>query len=159
MEGAMTDCRWTPAFAVLLCLFAVPARAQTVPAASCVDRGVACDDAQTVPASAAASAPQAKPGGHFPILLGAFITAASADLATSMYQIGRGTAREAAFGAPWQNSPVPFALSKSGMAAVFALGLQRMHKDRPRAAMILGVSATIMESMLVVRSARIASAR
>jgi hypothetical protein len=73
-----------------------------------------------------ASLPAAgKTDRHFPVLLAAFTTTASADLAISMYQIGRGAAREAAFGSKWQNSPVAFALSKSGMAAVFAVGLQR----------------------------------
>jgi hypothetical protein len=95
----------------------------------------------------------------FPIVLGAFITAASADLAVSMYQIGRGAAREVAFGSTFQDAPVPFAVSKSALAALFALGVQRIHKDRPKAALILGISATVLESMLVVRAARIPSKR
>jgi hypothetical protein len=70
-------------------------------------------------------------------LLGALITAASADLAVSMYQIGRGAAREA-FGTTWQDAPVPFAVSKRAMAALSTFGVQRMHKGRPKAALILG---------------------
>jgi hypothetical protein len=76
-----------------------------------------------------------------------------------MYQIGRGAAREVAFGSTWQEAAVPFAVSKSALAALFALGMQRIHKDRPKAALLLGFSATMLESMLVVRAARISSVR
>jgi hypothetical protein len=93
----------------------------------------------------------------FNVVMGAFITAAGTDLAVSMYQIGRGTARERAFGAAWQDSPVAFAATKSAMTAVFAFGLQRLHKDRPRTALILGIAQTAVESLLVVRSARMSS--
>jgi hypothetical protein len=41
------------------------------------------------------------------------------------------------------------------MAALFTLGVQRIHKDRPKTALVLGISATVLESMLVVRAARI----
>ena len=58
--------------------------------------------------------------GKFTFVMGAFITAAGNDLAVSMYQIGRGTAGERGFGGPWQDSPVAFAATKSGMTALFA---------------------------------------
>jgi len=94
--------------------------------------------------------------GAFHIVLGAFVTAAGTDVAVSMYQIGRGTAREAAFGAWWQDSPVAFAVTKSALTAVFASQLQRLHRTRPRAAFILGIASASVEAALVARSARIA---
>ncbi len=93
----------------------------------------------------------------FNFVLGAFIAAAGTDLAVSMYQIGRGTARDRGFGAAWQDSPVAFAATKSTMTAVFAFGLQRLHRDRPKTALIMGIAATAVESLLVVRSARMPS--
>jgi hypothetical protein len=159
--------RWAPGIALLFSLAALPAQAQG-PIAAAAERWCA-DPTGTCGAEAGAasismpvdpSSPAAgKTDGHFPLLLAAFTTAASADLAVSMYQIGRGAAREAAFGSQWQNAPVPFALTKSGMAALFGIGLQRMHKDRPKAALILGISATAMESFLVVRAARMSPVR
>lgn len=90
--------------------------------------------------------------GSLHLVVGAFITMAGADLAVSTYQIGRGTARERAFGAAWQDSPIAFAVSKSAMSAAFAYGLQKMHKTRPKTAIVLGVAATAVESWLVARS-------
>ena len=90
----------------------------------------------------------------FQSLNAAFVIAAGTDVSISMYQIGRGVARERAFGAPWQDSPVTFALTKSAMTAAFAFGLQRMHKERPKTAFILGLAATALESWLAVRGAR-----
>jgi hypothetical protein len=163
----MTGRRWTPVTALLFSLVTLPAHAQTPIASAaanwCADLAAPCAAnlaAASVPAQTQPiPPPPRKDSGRFPLLLGAFTTAASADLAITMYQIGHGTAREVGFGSKWQRAPVPFALTKSGMAALFVVGLQRMHKDRPKTAFILGLSATIMESMLVVRSARIASAR
>ncbi len=91
--------------------------------------------------------------GRFNVVIGAFITAAGADLAVSMYQIGRGAAREGAFGAPWQDSPVAFAVSKSAMTAAFVYGLQRVRKTRPKTALVMGIAATAAEAWLVARSA------
>jgi hypothetical protein len=91
--------------------------------------------------------------GKFNVVIGAFITAAGADLAVSMYQIGRGAAREGAFGAQWQDSPVAFAVSKSAMTAAFVYGLQRVRKIRPKTALVLGIAATAAETWLVARSA------
>jgi hypothetical protein len=161
----MSGLRCAPGIALTFWLVALPAQAQRPIAAAaerwCADPTGPCGvDAASASVSTPvdASLPAAgKTDRHFPVLLAAFTTTASADLAISMYQIGRGAAREAAFGSKWQNSPVAFALSKSGMAAVFAVGLQRLHKDRPKAAFILGLSATVMESFLVVRAARISS--
>jgi hypothetical protein len=163
----MSGLRWAPGIALMFGLVALPARAQG-PIAAAAERWCAnptgpCGvDAAAASASTPVDASSTAAGDtdkHFPVLLAAFTTAASADLAISMYQIGRGAAREAAFGSKWQNRPVVFALSKSGMAALFAVGLQRMHKDRPKAAFILGLSATVMESFLVVRAARISSVK
>src|SRR5206468_11240031 len=114
------------------------------------------ESAQPASSPAAGQAPAAahKDDGHFPLVLGAFLTAASADLAVSMYQIGRGAAREAAFGSGWDHAPLPLALSKSGAAAAFALGIQHMHTERPKAASVIGSSATIGESMLAARAPR-----
>jgi len=95
-------------------------------------------------------------GVAFNFVLGSFVTAAGTDVAVSMYQIGRGTAREAAFGAMWQDSPVAFAASKSALTALFAYQLQRLHRTRPKAAFILGIAATSAEAALVARSAWIA---
>jgi hypothetical protein len=91
--------------------------------------------------------------GQFNVVIGAFITAAGADLAVSMYQIGRGAAREGAFGAPWQDSPVAFAVSKSAMTAAFVYGIQRVRKTRPKTAMVMGIAATAAETWLAARSA------
>ncbi len=91
----------------------------------------------------------------FNIVLGSFFTAASSDLAVSMYRIEEGSARERGFGSWWQDSPVLFATTKSAMAAAFAYGLKRLHKTRPKTAWVMGVAATTFESWLVVRSARI----
>jgi len=147
----------TSALALLFSLTTVPVCAQTsIASAAAGWYDAHPGSAQTASSPAAAQAPAAahKDDGHFPLVLGAFLTAASADLAVSMYQIGRGTAREAAFGSGWDHAPLPFALSKSGAAAVFALGIQHMHKERPKAAFVIGLSATIVESMLVARAAR-----
>jgi hypothetical protein len=40
------------------------------------------------------------------------------------------------------------------MTAVFVYGLQRLHRDRPKTAFILGIAQTALEGYLVVRSAR-----
>jgi len=163
----MRGLRSAPGIALLFSLVALPAQAQG-PIAAAAERWCANPTGPCGIDAAAASVPtpvDATPPAagttdrKFPLLLAAFTTAASADLAVSMYQIGRGAAREAAFGSKWQNAPVPFALTKSGMAAVFAVGLQRMHKDRPKAAFVLGLSATVVESFLVVRAARISSVK
>lgn len=87
------------------------------------------------------------------LVVGAFVTMAGADLAVSTYQIGRGAAREAAFGSAWQNSPLTFTVSKSAMTAVFAYALQKMHKSRPKTAIVLGIAATGVEAWLVARGA------
>jgi len=150
--------RWRAlVFGLPLALAAVPAAAQT-PLALAATNWYAAHPAEAdmqTAATAAGNGPSRKDDGHFPVVLGAFLTASSADLAVSMYQIGRGAAREAAFGSGWEHAPVAFALSKSGAAALFAIGVQKMHKDRPKAALVVGVSATIVESLLVVRAARI----
>ena len=93
--------------------------------------------------------------GAFHIVLGSFVTAAGTDVAVSMYQIGRGTAREAGFASWWQDSPVAFAATKSALTALFAYQLQRLHRTRPKAAFILGIVGTSVEATLVARSARI----
>jgi hypothetical protein len=85
----------------------------------------------------------------------AFLITASTDLAVSMYQIGRGEAREVGFGAPWQDSPVAFAVTKSAMAVGFAYGLQHLHKSRPKTALVLGVAATALETWLTVRGTQV----
>lgn len=106
------------------------------------------------PASDGAVAARDHSDPKFNFVLGAFITAAGTDLAVSMYQIGKGNAREGGFGGAWQDSPVAFAVSKSAMTALFAYGLQRIHRDRPKTAFILGIAQTALEGYLVVRSAR-----
>ena len=104
-----------------------------------------------------AHGPSVRQDRTFNIVLGGFLTAASTDLAVSMYQINQGVARERGFGAAWQDSPVLFAASKTAMSAAFAYGLQRVHKTRPKTALIMGLAATSFESWLVVRSARLSS--
>jgi hypothetical protein len=105
--------------------------------------------------AADAGAGQAVEDGRFQLAIGAFITAAGADIAVSMYQIGRGTAREQGFGAWWQDQPVPFALTKSALVALFAYQLQKIHRTRPKTAYILALVGTGIEAALVVRSARL----
>ena len=95
--------------------------------------------------------------GTFQVVMGAFLTAAGTDIATTMYHVGRGTAREAGFGGWWQDSPVAFAVTKSAVTALFAYQLQRLHKTRPKTAIILGVVSTGLEASLVARTARIGS--
>ena len=156
-RGRLRSWPRTSALALLFSLTTLPVCAQISIASSAAGWYDAHpESAQTASSPAAGQAPAAahKDEGHFPLVLGAFLTAASADLAVSMYQIGRGAAREAAFGSGWDHAPLPFALSKSGASAVFALGIQHMHKDRPKAAFVIGLSATIVESMLVARAAR-----
>jgi hypothetical protein len=146
-------------------LTAVPAQAQVrlsdLGGVACIDPARKCpvpyahfDDSNAANSEAS---PTHHGDGKFNFVMGAFVTAAGTDLAVSMYQIGRGTAREGGFGAPWQDSPVAFAATKSAMTAVFAFGLQRLHKDRPKTALILGIAQTAVEGLLVVRSARMPS--
>ena len=87
------------------------------------------------------------------LVTAAFVTLAGADLALSTYQIGRGAGREQGFGASWQDSPVAFAISKSAMSATFVYAIQRLHKSRPKTAIVIGVAATAMEGWLVARGA------
>ena len=107
------------------------------------------------PQSSARPERSADDDGRFHAVLGSFITAAGTDVAVSMYQIGRGTAREAGFGAWWQDSPVAFAATKSVLTALFAYQLQRPHRTRPKTAFILGIAGTSVEAMLIARSARL----
>jgi hypothetical protein len=95
--------------------------------------------------------------GLFMALNSAFIISASTDVSISMYQIGRGVARETGFGAQWQDSPMAFAVTKSAMAAAFAYGLNRIHKTRPKTAFVIGIAATALEGWLAVRSARMSA--
>jgi len=92
---------------------------------------------------------------RFQIVLGSFITAAGTDIALSMYAIGQGTAREVGFGAAWQHSPVAFAVTKSALTALYAFELQKLHKSRPKTAMVLGIIGTAIETSLVARTARL----
>ena len=91
----------------------------------------------------------------FSVVTGAYIAAATADIAVSMYQIDRGAARERGLGAQWQDSPAAFAITKGALAATFVYGIHRMHERRPKTAIMLGIAATAIESLLTVRSARI----
>ena len=75
-----------------------------------------------------------------------------------MYQIGRGAAREAAFGAQWQNSPIAFAATKSALTALFVYQLQKLHRTRPKTAFILGIAGTSVEAALIARTARLQQA-
>jgi hypothetical protein len=95
--------------------------------------------------------------GKFQIVMGAFLTAAGTDIATTMYYVGQGTAREAGFGGWWQDRPVAFAVTKSAVTALFAYQLQKLHKTRPKTAIILGIVSTGFEASLVARTARIGS--
>ena len=83
-----------------------------------------------------------------------FAFAAGADLSISMYQINNGTARESGFGAQWQDTPVAFAASKAAVSAAFLYGLSRIHKTRPKTALVIGIAATAVEGWLAVRAAR-----
>ena len=112
-------------------------------------------DSTPGPEPAPRTTTRASDDGPFHVVLGAFVTAAGTDVAVSMYQIGRGTAREAAFGSWWQDSPVAFAATKSALTALFAYQLQRVHRTRPKTAMLLGIIGTSVEATLVARSARI----
>jgi hypothetical protein len=93
--------------------------------------------------------------GRVHLVMGAFVTAAGTDVASSMYMIGRGAAREAAFGKQWQDSPVAFAATKSALTALFVYQLQRLHRTRPKAAFILGIAGTSVEAALIARTSRL----
>src|SRR6185436_5020504 len=97
----------------------------------------------------------ARPDRLFRAVSVSFLITASADLSSSMYHIGQGTAREVGFGAPWQDSPVAFTVTKSAMAAGFALALERLHKTKPKTAVVLGLAATALEGWLTVRNLQI----
>ena len=92
---------------------------------------------------------------RFHLLLGMYLTAASTDVSVSMYQIGRGTAREIGFGGWMQDSPVAFSLTKSAMGALVAYQLEHMHRRRPKLAMTLMVISTGLEVALAARAATI----
>jgi hypothetical protein len=167
LRGRLTI-HWLTAscLALIGLLSTVPAHAQVrlsdINGAACIDPARTCAvpyarfmNGDTTGQAAADGMPAADRSDiKFNVVMGAFITAAGTDIAVSMYQIGRGAARERGFGAPWQDSPVAFAATKSAMTAVFVFGLQRLHKDRPKTALILGIAQTAVESLLVVRSAR-----
>jgi len=95
--------------------------------------------------------------GKFQFVLGAFLTAAGTDIATTMYYVGQGSAREVAFGGWWQDRPVAFAVTKSAATALFAYQLQKLHKTRPKTAIVLGIVGAGFEASLVARTARIGS--
>lgn len=90
---------------------------------------------------------------RFNVTMAALITAAGSDLGVSMYQIGRGNMREVGFGAWWQDKPVTFALSKSAMTALLAYQLHRLHRTRPKTALVIGIIVTGVEAGLVARAA------
>jgi len=92
----------------------------------------------------------------FRVMLGGYVVAATTDTAVSMYHIGNGTVRERGFGAPWQDSPVAFALTKTAFTVFFAYQLERLHRTHPKAAFTLGIVATSVEATLVARTAYLA---
>ena len=151
----------------LLLSVALPsaARAQQGPIAAaverCLDSGRPCARGEQVAPGARSSSPAAvsveRQGDDpkFKLLMGAFITAAGSDIGISMYQIGRGAARERGFGAWWQDSPVTFGITKSGAMAFAVYGLEKMHRTRPKTAFILGIAATSLEMTLAARGARL----
>jgi hypothetical protein len=102
-----------------------------------------------------ASTGDSRHDGLFRAISTAYFVAAAADLSISMYQINRGVAREGAFGAQWQDSPVAFAVSKGALAVAFWYGLRNIRKERPKTAFILGIAATAFEGYLAYRSAQI----
>jgi hypothetical protein len=149
---------------------ATPARAQTSPPPETHAADLTISAAQGTSSAAASAAPTGQlrlpDSGARPespihddakfnaFILGGFITAAGADVAVTMYQIGSASARERGFGAWWQDSPVAFSVSKSAMTAVFVYGLQRVHRSRPKTAVALGIAGIAVESMLAVRAGR-----
>ena len=108
-------------------------------------------------APAVVSSQSSVPDRPLRFVVGTFVAAAAADVSISMYQIQRGAARERGFGAWWQNSPVPFALSKSVMATAFVYGLRELRKTKPKTALVLGIAASAVEVSLAVRSARLSA--
>jgi hypothetical protein len=136
----------------------VPAFAQeaVTGAAPVYDLHEAIERAALRQTEAPASTPS-REDGKFQIVLGAFLTAAGTDIATTMYYVGQGTAREAGFGGWWQDRPVAFAVTKSALTALLAYQLQQLHKTRPKTAIILGIVGTGFEASLVARTARIGS--
>ena len=126
--------------------------------AACPDGAQECASVSVAPRSGVRfvdALPDASPRDDkaFQFTMGAFVTAAGSDITLSMYQIGRGNAREAGFGRWWQDEPVALAISKSAAIALFAYELQAVHKRRPKLALVLGIAATALESALAVRSA------
>jgi hypothetical protein len=104
-----------------------------------------------------AASTAAREDGKFQFVMGAFLTVAGTDIATTMYHLGQGTAREVGFGGWWQHRPVTFAVTKSAATALFAYQLQKLHKTRPKTAMVLGIVGAGFEASLVARTARIGS--
>jgi hypothetical protein len=141
--------------------FARAGELQAVATGECPSDDQVCGDAARVLATDHSAVVTVLTGGgderKFQVALGTFIAAASSDVALSMYQIGRGSAREAGFGWWWPNDPVKLAVTKSVTTALFAYELQKIHKTRPKLAFALGIAATTIESSLAVRSARMAA--
>ena len=139
--------------------------AQTTVAEAGLVRGIgrAIASARTAPDSGSAppvvSSDSPAPDRPLRFVVGAFVSAAAADVSISMYQIQRGVVTERGLGAGWQDSPVPFALTKGAMAATFVYGLRELRKTKPRTALVLGLAASAVEVSLAVRSARLGAAR
>jgi hypothetical protein len=76
-----------------------------------------------------------------------------------MYGIGNGAVRERGFGSWWQDSPVAFAATKSAATAVFAYQLQKLHRTRPKTAIVIGLITTGVEASLAARGAQLSSRR
>jgi hypothetical protein len=149
---------WRVAASLAMLAIASHVQAQVVPVGDAATPAVSQSDGRAGVDSRAVAALR-EPRDHdalFQSVTAALIVSASTDLSVSMYQVGRGTAREVAFGAPWQDSPVVFALTKSAVAAAMVYGLQRMHKTRPKTALVLGIATTAVEGWLTARSALIA---
>jgi len=166
----MQSCRTSTACLIVgIALFATPSptRAQTEAAESTVPLG---ETAVRAPGISGIQDPRlhgvtrtpstAAENHHDRLFLAlntAFIVSASTDVSVSMYQIGRGVAREGGFGAQWQDSPMAFAVTKSATAAAFAYGVTRIHKTRPKTAIAIALAATAVEGWLAVRSARMSA--
>lgn len=99
---------------------------------------------------------QTRHDGWLHLALGAYMTAQGADLATSCYAFGRGGFRETnPLLRPLQDKPVAFAIAKMGIASVTSYGLVRLHRTRPKTALVLAVAGTSLFSVIAVHNSRL----
>lgn len=95
----------------------------------------------------------------FTIALTAYDVAATTDIASTTYLIGRGgTVREVGF-APFVNQPVAMAATKLGLVGAVNYALIGLRPKHPRLAFWIAVAGAAAETSLSLRNARLAGVR